>query len=177
MTSPIQKSTSMNMKSNNNDDKSSKLKNNIKTNDTTELLKTIPNQEFHNKFDDIIDTVIKVDNTCYFTKCKQKTNLMGVDCQFCKNKFCFKHGLPEVHGCGDAVKIDERKKFLHPIPEKTKREQADLKKAQKTLNAKLKDMQISRLPKSKKSNKNQISGNNRQNDQAGTSSGAADGKK
>ena len=29
---------------------------------------------------------------------------MGITCCFCSQKFCIKHTMPEMHGCGDAAK-------------------------------------------------------------------------
>lgn len=72
---------------------------------------------------------------------------MGQDCHHCKKRFCFKHGLPEVHGCGEDIKREERKNFLHPKPVKTIRQEEDVKNAKKRLDAKLKDMQVGRMQK------------------------------
>lgn len=72
---------------------------------------------------------------------------MGQDCELCKKRFCFKHALPEVHGCGDAIKKEERKKFMHPKPAKTVREEKELAEAKKKLQSKLKDMQVGRMQK------------------------------
>lgn len=44
-------------------------------------------------------------------RCKKSTTMMGSLCRFCKLKFCYDHGLPEVHGCGDAVRQFERAQF------------------------------------------------------------------
>ncbi|XP_055856631.1 DNA-binding protein SMUBP-2 [Episyrphus balteatus] len=117
------------------------------TNDTLTLLEQIPSQMVEMKLDDVLTAVKEVDNLCDYQRCKTKTNLMGQNCDHCKKRFCFKHGLPEVHGCGEAVKQEERKNFLKPKPLKTVRQEQDLAKAKVKLNAKLKDMQVGRMPK------------------------------
>lgn len=115
------------------------------TNDTLTLLEQIPSQVVEMKLDDVLTAVKVVDNLCDYQRCKEKTTLMGLDCAFCKKRFCFKHGLPEVHGCGEAVKQEERKNFMKPKPLKTVRQEQDLAKAKVKLNAKLKDMQVGRM--------------------------------
>lgn len=52
-----------------------------------------------------------------------------------------------VHGCGEAAKKNERKQFLHPKPAKTIKQEEELDKAKKKLQAKLKDMQVGRMQK------------------------------
>ncbi|XP_030746521.1 DNA-binding protein SMUBP-2 [Sitophilus oryzae] len=94
--------------------------------------------------DEVIDKVKIIDNVCNFVKCKAKTNLIAIDCKFCKGRFCTTHGLPEIHGCGEAVKRDERRDYMHPEPKLTK-EKHD--QAQTKLNMKLKQMQLERKSK------------------------------
>lgn len=91
--------------------------------------------------------VKQLDSTCDYTKCRAKTTLIFQNCTLCKQRFCFKHGLPEVHGCGDAVKRQEREQFLRPIPLKTIRQEAELKKARERMEQKLKDMSLARKAK------------------------------
>ncbi|GMF31750.1 unnamed protein product [Phytophthora lilii] len=45
------------------------------------------------------------------SRCKKSTSMLGSVCKFCKLKFCYDHALPEVHGCGDAVRKSERTAF------------------------------------------------------------------
>ncbi|XP_054739385.1 DNA-binding protein SMUBP-2 [Anastrepha obliqua] len=120
---------------------------NYGTNNTLELLEGIPTEVVNLKLDDVLTAVKDVDNMCDYPRCKTITKLMGQDCELCRKRFCFKHGLPEVHGCGEAVKREERVKFLHPKPAKTIREEADLAQAKKRLESKLKDMQVRRMQK------------------------------
>ena len=58
--------------------------------------------------DEVLKKVTNSDTTCDFSRCKQKTVLMGQHCDLCKKRFCFKHGLPEIHGCGSAIRKFER---------------------------------------------------------------------
>lgn len=94
--------------------------------------------------DTVIDKVKKVDNTCAFHKCKNKTVDFAITCKYCNSRFCPTHGLPEIHGCGEAVRRDERRKFLHPDPKLShdKHDQAATK-----LQIKLKQMQLGRKSK------------------------------
>lgn len=106
------------------------------------------------KLEQVLKDVKKVDETCDYKGCKQKTNLMGQTCPFCQKRFCYKHNLPEAHSknlgtnCDEIVKKKERDEFLHPkinTRETKKKEEHD--KAKKTLEAKLKQMQLERKQK------------------------------
>uniref|UniRef100_A0A1L8DC05 Putative dna-binding protein smubp-2 n=1 Tax=Nyssomyia neivai TaxID=330878 RepID=A0A1L8DC05_9DIPT len=116
-------------------------------NDSGVMVKEIPTDVVNDNLTDVLDSVHIIDSLCDYKTCKQKTSLMGQDCTYCRKRFCFKHGLPEVHGCGEAIKKDERKKFMHPVPEKTRREQEDLVKLRVKHKENLKDMQRQRLAK------------------------------
>uniref|UniRef100_A0A182J0U8 Uncharacterized protein n=1 Tax=Anopheles atroparvus TaxID=41427 RepID=A0A182J0U8_ANOAO len=96
----------------------------------SELLQPIGTDVVEKNLNTVLDAVKTVDQTCDFKGCKQKTNLVGSDCSFCKERFCFRHGLPEIHGCGDAVKRKEREEFLHPMTGKARVEQYEKQKAQ-----------------------------------------------
>lgn len=113
----------------------------------TEILEPLPALAVDRNLDNVLEAVKTVDQTCDYKRCKQKTNMMGTDCGFCRQRFCFKHGLPEIHGCGEAVKRQEREEFLHPLPAKTVQAQEDLKKAHGRLEQKLKQMNLSRKAK------------------------------
>lgn len=116
-------------------------------------LDTLSNVKVEKDLENVLETVKTLDVLCAYTKCKMKTNLMGQNCEYCRERYCFKHGLPEIHGCGEAVRKDERKKFLHPEPAKTIRQREDLAKAKTRLHVKLKDMNISRKQKQPGGNK------------------------
>ncbi|XP_053679350.1 DNA-binding protein SMUBP-2 [Anopheles nili] len=112
-----------------------------------ELLEPIKTEVVEKNLDTVLEAVKIVDLTCDFKGCKQKTNLVGTDCSFCKDRFCFKHSLPEIHGCGEAVKRKERELFLHPMTGKAKAEQYEKQKAQVRLTQKLKQMSLERKQK------------------------------
>ena len=55
--------------------------------------------------DALLEAMAKDARTCQDANgCKASVLLTGQVCRFCKKKFCYKHGLPEAHGCGDAVR-------------------------------------------------------------------------
>lgn len=95
--------------------------------------------------DNVIDKVKKIDNVCSFLKCKTKVQDFSIHCKYCNNRFCTTHGLPEIHGCGEAVRRDERRKFEHPNTSKLTKEKHS--QAQTKLNMKLKQMQNERKSK------------------------------
>ncbi|XP_026479097.1 DNA-binding protein SMUBP-2 [Ctenocephalides felis] len=94
--------------------------------------------------DGILEEVKKIDNTCVFKTCKTKTDLMGANCPHCTLRFCFKHSLPEIHGCGEAAKRDERRKWLHPTEKLAESKKEEVKGK---LDRKLKEMQQARKSK------------------------------
>lgn len=94
--------------------------------------------------DTVLKNIQKIDNVCGFTKCKKRTVDFSIDCKYCSRRFCTTHGLPEIHGCGEAVGKDEKSKFRHPI---TKLNKEEHEKASTKLNMKLKQMQFERKSK------------------------------
>jgi len=40
---------------------------------------------------------------CWAKGCKKEVGLIGKNCDFCGQRFCLPHIMPEMHGCGDAV--------------------------------------------------------------------------
>lgn len=101
--------------------------------------------------DEVLQKVTDVDTVCCFTKCKNRTKDFAIQCKYCKKRFCTTHGLPEIHGCGEAVRRDEKRKFLHPD---SKLSQEKHLQAQTKLSMKLKQMQLERKSKQNLSNKN-----------------------
>ena len=63
--------------------------------------------------DDDLDTLLAemtlTDSTCKFPKCSKSISLLSVQCRFCKDRYCMEHSLAEVHGCGDAARLQSRK--------------------------------------------------------------------
>ncbi|RZC39798.1 zf-AN1 domain containing protein [Asbolus verrucosus] len=94
--------------------------------------------------EEVLDKVKKLDNTCSFIKCKNRTNDFAIECKYCQGRFCPTHALPEIHGCGEAVRKDERRKYLHPNIKLTEEKHSQ---AQTKLNMKLRQMQQERKSK------------------------------
>lgn len=116
------------------------------------MINKIANEAIEEKLDETLEKVKKSDDTCDFKGCKQKTNLMGQNCEHCKMRYCYKHILAEIHGkftnCGDLVKKKEREEFLHPKVDTRKiAHQIEHDKAKKSLEGKLKQMQLERKAK------------------------------
>ena len=123
----------------------------------TKIISKVTSEQLENdseKLDKVLKEVKKVDETCDYKGCKQKTSLMGQTCSFCNHRYCYKHGLPEIHGttmgtkCDEIVKKKERDEFLHPkIDTRKAQAKVDHDKAKKTLETKLKQMQLERKQK------------------------------
>lgn len=94
--------------------------------------------------DEVLEKVKKLDNSCSFSKCKTSIANFAIDCKYCRGRFCPTHSLPEIHGCGEAVRKDEKEKFNHPYK---KLNQENHEKAQTKLTMKLKQMQLQRKAK------------------------------
>ncbi|EEC14669.1 DNA-binding protein Smubp-2, putative [Ixodes scapularis] len=56
------------------------------------------------------------DRTCADPTCQEKLHTVlagtGGPCPFCKRGYCFKHALPEAHGCGDEARAHARAAWL-----------------------------------------------------------------
>lgn len=122
------------------------------TNDTCEMLQNIPTHVVATRLDSVLQAVRQLDNTCDHSNCRTKTSLMHMDCQCCGGRFCFKHGLPEAHGCGEAMRLAEQAAFRQSKPKprvvKSRQiEERDLRRAQKRLQQKLNEMSTARKAK------------------------------
>lgn len=117
-----------------------------KINKTSELLQNMSNTSVNKKLDDVLHTVRQLDNTCDFARCKVKTSLIYQDCKLCDQRFCMKHQLPEVHGCGGAARKTERTEFLKPrtIPISAALRRNEQKDAHARLEQKLKELSLAR---------------------------------
>lgn len=114
------------------------------------------NEEEEN-FDQLIANIMKLDRTCSFAKCGEKlhTALAGIGgpCPFCRRGFCFKHALPEEHGCGEEACKQariawHRSKGGTMAPSYVKQEKRA--QAQKALDKRLAQMAESRKRQTKK---------------------------
>ena len=74
--------------------------------------RTVSSRAKHDSVEDLDALLAEVklaDSTCKFSKCSKPVSLLGVQCQFCKSRYCMEHSLAEIHGCGDAAKVKSRK--------------------------------------------------------------------
>lgn len=118
------------------------------TNDTLTMLKPIPTAVVTDRLESVLDAVRQLDNTCcHPAGCRTKVTLIYQECKHCDKRYCMRHGLPEVHGCGEAIRKAERAEFLRPVPLKTRQREEDTRKARERMEQKLKDMQLSRKAK------------------------------
>lgn len=118
-----------------------------KVNKTSEMLETISNTTVNTKLDEVLKTVRQLDNTCDFGRCRTKTSLIFQDCTLCQQRFCMKHQLPEIHGCGGAIKKEQRTEFLKPrptLPISAALRRNEQKDAHSRLEQKLKEMSLAR---------------------------------
>jgi ATP-dependent RNA/DNA helicase IGHMBP2 len=98
-------------------------------------------------FDSVIAEFQEMDKRCPWSNCKIPTDLVGLTCAHCRQRFCISHGLPEIHGCGEAACKAARREFRHPQPVKP-----DLQKRNamsKKLEKKLLQMAEGRKPRKK----------------------------
>lgn len=120
-----------------------------KVNKTSEMLETVSANTVNTKLDEVLKTVRQLDNTCDFGRCRMKTSLIGQDCTLCQQRFCMKHQLPEVHGCGGAIKKlekEQRREFLKrpTLPISAALRRNEQKDAHARLEQKLKEMSLAR---------------------------------
>jgi ATP-dependent RNA/DNA helicase IGHMBP2 len=112
-------------------------------------------------FDSMLASFHKKDTVCNYPKCKALTATIGVNCPFCRVRFCLTHSMAEVHGCGPAAKAAARQQIsrdgkLYPGSGRPTAASADPgKKAvlQRKLDKKLGDLEEKRKTKNKENKK------------------------
>ncbi len=113
---------------------------------------TPSNKDNEEDIDTLIDEFTKIDSVCRHDKCKTTVLTLGQHCKFCGKTFCLKHGLAEVHGCGEAAKIDARDKARQYQEKGPSRKSDEIKKKhiKRKLDKKISDMESTRTrPKDK----------------------------
>merc|ERR1712228_394703 len=55
-------------------------------------------------FDLLCEGFQNMNKVCNYPKCKTLITTLGVDCPFCRVRFCLHHSMAEVHGCGPQAK-------------------------------------------------------------------------
>jgi len=86
-------------------------------------------------FDQLCESFKKLDTVCNFPKCKTLVATLGVNCAFCRIRFCLTHSMAEVHGCGEEARKVARQQItregklvpgsglVNHKPDKSKRDQ------------------------------------------------------
>lgn len=69
-------------------------------------------------FDSVIAQFQEMDKRCAWSSCRISTDLVGLTCMHCRQRFCISHGLPEIHGCGEAARKAAKHELHHPKPVK-----------------------------------------------------------
>ena len=125
--------------------------------------KSMKKQEAKKKEEDIdklLESFSAENTKCQGEGCKASVKTVFSACKFCKMRFCFSHGMPEIHGCGEAAKRMARQQIsndgkLYPgsgrpsnLPDA--RRKANL---QAKLDKKLEEMESSRKSKPSKGKK------------------------
>merc|ERR1719354_243210 len=87
-----------------------KRKKKKKNKNVTEIKVTPPNIEKND--DELLEQAAMDQSKCPVSKCSVSVAMVGQCCQLCNMKFCFKHLLPEVHGCGELAKVKSRGNHL-----------------------------------------------------------------
>lgn len=117
------------------------------------MLRIVPNETVQNALDSVMLMINSFEGTCSHVKCRRKTTLVYHHCELCNKRYCIKHSLPEVHGCSEAAKIQERKRFLEQEKAKTQQIIADQEKNRQRIKAnyqkKMADMCLARKGKPK----------------------------
>ncbi|KAK2493623.1 hypothetical protein MC885_008398, partial [Smutsia gigantea] len=62
-------------------------------------------------FDVLVSAAIEADRTCGFAKCTASITTLGQFCPHCSCRYCLKHHLPEIHGCGERAHAHARQRI------------------------------------------------------------------
>ena len=113
-------------------------------------------QQDDEDLDSLIAEMTQSDIICSYAGCKKSTSMLGSRCEFCCNRFCMSHSIPEIHGCGLEAKRKARDKLKRESErpqgfnggrtlDATKRSQL-----QRKLGSKIEDLSSDRQRKKKK---------------------------
>lgn len=113
-------------------------------------------QASEDDFDALIAAAQKENTFCHFSGCKQRTSVLGQTCEFCSQRFCLTHHIPEVHGCGTRAKENARRVICREgvlyrgsgVPDK-KPDPAKRNYLERKLEKKMGELEASRKPKKK----------------------------
>ncbi|XP_064609271.1 DNA-binding protein SMUBP-2-like [Liolophura sinensis] len=111
-------------------------------------------------FEALLAAATEQNSKCTFRKCKSLTTTLGQTCEFCLQRFCLNHHMPEVHGCGNEAKSKARhviikEGILHRGSgfKETKLDPEKKAQLQRKLDKKLGDMSENRRAKKPQKNK------------------------
>jgi hypothetical protein len=62
--------------------------------------------------DALLDALIAAAGSCPTAGCTRSTTTTGAICAYCRLRFCYDHGMPETHGCGDDARAKARGAWL-----------------------------------------------------------------
>ena len=107
-------------------------------------------------FEALIEAAQQENMFCHFSGCKQRSSLLGQTCEFCAQRFCLNHHIPEVHGCGNEARANARRVLCRDgvlyrgsgVPDK-KPDQAKRNYLQRKLEKKVGEMEANRKHKKK----------------------------
>ena len=60
----------------------------------------------------LLDAIVAAAGSCPVIHCSKSTKTTGATCAHCRLRFCYDHGMPEVHGCGNDARSGARKAWL-----------------------------------------------------------------
>jgi ATP-dependent RNA/DNA helicase IGHMBP2 len=62
--------------------------------------------------DALLDALVAASGSCPTAGCARSTTTTGAICAHCRLRFCYDHGMPETHGCGDDARAKARGAWL-----------------------------------------------------------------
>ena len=111
--------------------------------------------------DSLIAEMKATDSTCrYPGGCRKSVSMLGTKCEFCSNKFCMSHSIPEVHGCGLEAKRKAREKMMREAQSRERgfvggktMDSTKRKQLQRKLDSKIEDLSNERQREKKETQK------------------------
>lgn len=100
--------------------------------------------------DELLDSLLEAKDICGMKGCKSRVTLMGLVCQFCHFKYCFKHANGAFHGCEEQAKKAARGAFKAKYTQPPPLNKAKRGAAKSQLQSKLSDLKSSRKKTTKK---------------------------
>lgn len=90
---------------------------------------------------------------CTFAGCKEMVLAVLPCCEYCEGRFCTKHLLPEVHGCGVDARVEAKRQATNDaIAQRKARKNIGNDEAKKKLQKRIQQGEADRQKKSVKKN-------------------------